>query len=55
MDRNNNSKVANSASVFKIYPSRKNEISQFIKENAINFQEVADVKKLLEFCSQKSE
>ena len=51
-DQNNQFFPANKASVLKIFNKQKAAVEKFIKENRIDFQKEADLKKLLSFCTQ---
>jgi hypothetical protein len=42
----------NKRTIISAFPSRKNEISTYLKENRVNFKKESDVKALLKFAAQ---
>ncbi|AUD03873.1 hypothetical protein [Spirosoma pollinicola] len=50
MDQNNRFYVPKQGSILGLFPLKKQAIKTYLKENAINFNEEADLQKLLAFC-----
>jgi hypothetical protein len=51
IDQNKRLQKANRAGILAVFAKHRKQITQFLKEAAINFNQEADLKKLLEFCS----
>lgn len=50
INKNNLVFPASRKGILKVYPKKKSEIDNYLKDNPIQFGDVADVKKLLEYC-----
>ena len=54
VDQNDRYYMMNKTGIFKVFPKHKRAIETFLKENPIQFTEEADLKKLIQFCSELS-
>ena len=54
VDQNDRYYVMNKAGILKVFPKHKRAIETYLKENPIQFTEEADLRKLIQFCSELS-
>lgn len=54
VDQNDRYYLLNKSAIFKVFPKHKKAIETYLNENPIQFTEEADVKKLIQFCSELS-
>ena len=52
VDQNDRYYLMNKSAIFKVFSKHKKEIEAYLKENATQFTEEADLRKLIKFCSE---
>lgn len=54
VDQNDRYYLMNKSAMFKVFPKHKKAIDAYLKENPTQFAEEADLRKLIQFCSELS-
>ncbi len=54
VDQNDRSYLVNKSTIFKVFAKHKKAIETYLKENSVQFSEEADLKRLIQFCSELS-
>ncbi len=54
VDQNDRYYLLNKSAIFKVFPKHKKEIEAYLNEQSVEFTEEADLKKLIQFCSELS-